>query len=294
MCGMSNDRNFNKIHFPAIERLHFPMKRFKILSTKLSNQGRTIMNRLQGKTAVITGGNSGVGAATAALFAAEGANVVISARRKAALDDVAAKITAAGGNVLAVSADISKDEDCKALVAAAVEKFGGVDILVNNAGVLDTGLAPVDKFSDEELQKIISINQIGTMQAIRAALAVMKSGASIVNVASVAGVNGGGGAAYVSTKAAIIGITKHTALLNADQYIRCNAVCPGTIVTPMTMNMKPETLDMRMMGAMNKHADLKIKPCMAEDVANIIAFFASDESKALNGQIVVSDFGASL
>lgn len=252
------------------------------------------MNRLQGKTAIITGGNSGVGAATACLFAAEGANVVISARRKDALEEVAKKITSAGGNVLVVSTDISKDDDCKALVAAAVEKFGAVDILVNNAGVLDTGLAPVDRFRDDEMQKIIAINQVGTMQMIRACLAVMKSGASIVNVASVAGVNGGGGAAYVSSKAAIIGITKHTALLNASNYIRCNAVCPGTIVTPMTMNMKPEELDMRMMGAMSKHADLKIKPCMAEDVANIIAFFASDESKSLNGQIVVSDFGASL
>ena len=107
-------------------------------------------------------------------------------------------------------------------------------------------------------------------------------------------VDGGGGAAYVSSKAAIIGITKHTALLLADKYIRCNAICPGTIVTPMTMNMKPEKLDMRMMGAMSKHADLKVKPCMAEDVANIIGFFASDNSRALTGQIIVSDFGASL
>lgn len=252
------------------------------------------MNRLQGKTAVVTGGNSGVGAATAALLAKEGANVVISARRQAALDEVAAKIAAEGGNVLTVATDISKAEDCAALMNAAVEKFGKVDVLVNNAGVLDTGLAPVDKFDDAELQKIVSINQIGTMQCIRAALAVMKEGGSIVNVASVAGVNGGGGAAYVSTKAAIIGITKHTALLLADKYIRCNAICPGTIVTPMTMNMKPETLDMRMMGAMSRHADLKLRPCMAEDVANIIAFFASDESRALTGQIVVSDFGASL
>lgn len=252
------------------------------------------MNRLQGKTVVITGGNSGVGAATAAMMAAEGANVVISARRQAALDEVAAKITANGGNVLTVATDISKDEDCTALMKAAVEKFGKVDVLVNNAGVLDTGLAPVDKFDDVELQKIISINEIGTMQCIRAALKVMQSGASIVNVASVAGVNGGGGAAYVATKSAIIGITKHTALLCADKYIRCNAICPGTIVTPMTMGMKADQLDMRMMGAMSKHADLKIRPCMADDVANIITFFASDESKALNGQVLVSDFGASL
>lgn len=252
------------------------------------------MSSLQGKTAVITGGNSGVGAATAMLFAREGANVVISARRQAALDEVAAKITAEGGNVITVSTDISKNEDCKALMSTAIEKFGKIDILVNNAGVLDTGLAPVDRFDDAEIQKIISINQVGTMQCIRAALAHMTEGASIVNVASVAGVNGGGGAAYVSTKAAIIGITKHTALLLADKYIRCNAICPGTIVTPMTMSMKPENLDMRMMGAMNKHADLKLKPCMAEDVANIIEFFASDKSKALTGQVVVSDFGASL
>ena len=252
------------------------------------------MCNLKGKTAVITGGNSGVGAATAMLFAKEGANVVISARRQAALDEVAEKITAEGGNVITVSTDISKDEDCKALMDAAINKFGKIDILVNNAGVLDTGLAPVDKFDDDEIQKVISINQVGTMQCIRAALAHMSVGASIVNVASVAGVNGGGGAAYVSTKSAIIGITKHTALLLADKYIRCNAICPGTIVTPMTMNMKPENLDMRMMGAMNKHNDLKIKPCMAEDVANVIAFFASDNSKSLSGQIIVSDFGASL
>ena len=252
------------------------------------------MNNLKGKTAVITGGNSGVGAATALLFAKSGANIVISARRQAALEEVAEKIKAEGGNVLTVPTDISKDEDCKNLMKAAMDAFGRIDILVNNAGVLDTGLAPVDKFDDVETQKVISINQVGTMQCIRAALQYMTEGASIINVASVAGVNGGGGAAYVSTKSAIIGITKHTALLLADKYIRCNAVCPGTIVTPMTMNMKPEALDMRMMGAMSKHADLKIRPCMADDVANIIGFFASDDSKALTGQVVVSDFGASL
>lgn len=252
------------------------------------------MGKLQGKTAIITGGNSGVGAATALLFAKEGANVVISARRKTALDEVADQIRNVGGTVLAVSCDISKDEDCKHLADAAIETFGKIDILVNNAGVLDTGLAPVDKYLDEEAQKLVSINQIGTMQCMRAIIPHLTAGASIVNVASVAGYNGGGGAAYVSTKAALIGLTKHTALLLADQYIRCNAICPGTIVTPMTKNMKPEELDRRMMGAMSRHADLKLRPCMAEDVANVIAFFASDESKALTGQVVVSDFGASL
>lgn len=252
------------------------------------------MNRLQGKTAIITGGNSGVGAATALLFAAEGANVVISARRVAALEDEAAKIRAIGGKVLTVPTDISKKEDCENLVAKTVETFGRVDILVNNAGVLDSGLKAVDKYLDDELPRIIAINQIGTMQCIKAALAHMESGSSIVNVASVAGVNGGGGAAYVSTKAAIIGITKHTAMLLAEKAIRCNAVCPGNILTPMTAEMDPQKLDMGMMGAMYKHSDLKLPSCHAEDVANVLLFLASDESKALTGQIIVSDFGANL
>ena len=252
------------------------------------------MNRLQGKTAVITGGNSGVGAAAAILFASEGANVVISARRQNALDEVAEKIKAAGGNVLTVPTDISKDGDCKALMKAAADKFGKIDILINNAGVLDTGLKAIDKYLDDDAEKVIAINEVGTMQCIRAALGHMESGASIVNVASVAGYNGGGGAVYVASKAAIIGITKHTAMLLADKYIRCNAVCPGNIVTPMTMGLNPAQLDMNMMGAMNKHGALSLKSCQAEDVANILLFLASDESKALTGQIMVSDFGVNL
>ncbi len=252
------------------------------------------MNRLQGKTAIITGGNSGVGAATAQLFAREGANVVISARRVAALEEVAAKIRAAGGKVLSVPTDISKREDCENLAAKAMEAFGKIDILINNAGALDTGLKSIDKYLDDELPKIIAINQIGTMQCTKAVLAHMTSGASIVNVASVAGYNGGGGAAYVSTKAAIIGITKHTAMLLAEKTIRCNAVCPGNIATPMTAGMNPANLDMDMMGAMYKHSDLKLPSCQPEDVANILLFLASDESKALTGQILVSDFGANL
>lgn len=250
--------------------------------------------RLEGKVAVITGANSGVGAQTARQFAAEGAKIVICARRKEVLDNVADEIKANGGEVIAVSADISKDEDCKNVINAAVEAYGTVDILVNNAGVLDTGLKAVDKFDDVEIQKIISVNQVGTMQMIRAALQVMKKGASIVNVASVAGYNGGGGAAYVSSKSAIIGITKHTAMLMAKEGIRCNAICPGTIVTPMVAGMAPEKLDSRMMGAMAAHGDLSLPPCMPEDVANILLFLGSNESRAITGQIIVTDFGVNL
>ena len=245
---------------------------------------------------IITGASKGLGFELTRQSLKAGDTVVTMERRPSkALVEEADKI---GCNFIQFTADLLDRKGAVELLMWLLsdKEYAEHDrlILINNAGVLDTGLAPVGKFDDVETQKVISINQVGTMQCIRAALQYMTEGASIVNVASVAGVNGGGGAAYVSTKSAIIGITKHTALLLADKYIRCNAVCPGTIVTPMTMNMKPEALDMRMMGAMSKHADLKIRPCMADDVANIIGFLASDDSKALTGQVVVSDFGASL
>ncbi len=251
------------------------------------------MNRLQGKVAVITGANSGVGEATALLFAQEGATVVISARRIEPLEAVAEKIKAAGGTVLAVPTDISKKSDCENLIEKAVEAFGKVDILVNNAGVLEAGLKPIDKFSDEDLDRIVNTNQKGTMYCMRAALKYMGEWSSIVNVASVAGVMGCGGAVYVSSKAAIIGVTKHTALRYADKHIRCNAVCPGNIMTPMTMNAGKD-LDPEMIGAMMKHNDLRVGMCTAGQVADIILFVASDEAKPITGQAIVADFGSTL
>ena len=254
------------------------------------------MERLQDKVAIITGGNSGVGAATALLFAKEGAKVVITARRQPQLDEVAAKIREAGGEVLPVVSDISKKGDADAVVAKAVEAYGKVDILVNNAGVLEEGLKPIDRVNDDDLERILDINTKGTMYCMRAATVEMsKNGSgSIVNVASVAGVLGCGGAAYVSSKAAIIGVTKHTALRFAGTGIRCNAVCPGTIVTPMVAGMNPANMDADMFGQMAKHSDLKVSPCMPEDVANILLFLASDESRAITGQALVTDFGGTL
>ena len=148
------------------------------------------MGRLEGKVVIVTGGNSGVGAATAVLFAKEGAKVVISARRQAQLEEVAAKIREAGGEVLPVVTDISKPEDAKNLVAKTVEAYGKVDVLVNNAGVLEEGLKPIDRVTDEDMDRILGINTKGTMYCMREALAEMKKAnyGSIVNVASVAGV----------------------------------------------------------------------------------------------------------
>lgn len=252
------------------------------------------MRRLEGKVAVVTGANSGVGAAIAKLFAAEGASVVMAARRKEALDEVANEINQAGGRTLAVPCDISKPDDSERLMAAAVDAFGKIDVLVNNAGILEKGLKPIDRFTDEDLDRIVETNQKGTMRCMRAAAKRMAAGASIVNIASVAGEKGCGGAVYVSTKAAVIGVTKHTALRFQAEGIRCNAICPGTIVTPMVAGTTAADMDPDMMGAMATHSNLRTQPCMPEDVANISLFLASDESRALTGQILVSDFGSML
>lgn len=254
------------------------------------------MGRLDNKVCIITGSNSGVGAAAAELFASEGAKVVITARRQELLDAEAEKIRAAGGTVLAVRCDVSKEEDCIELVRKTVEVFGTVDVLVNNAGVLEAGLKPVDRCLKEDVDRVIDINAKGTIFCTREATKIMaqKGSGSVVNLDSVAGEFGCGGAAYVASKGAVISLTKHTALRFAGKGIRCNSVCPSTIVTPMTMSTDPRTLDMEMMGQMAKHADLKVQPCMPMDVAKVLLFLASDDSRPITGQIIVCDYGSTL
>ncbi|MCI9053433.1 MAG: SDR family oxidoreductase [Lachnospiraceae bacterium] len=254
------------------------------------------MGRLENKVAIITGGNSGIGACAAKLFAKEGAKVVISARRTAQLEEIADEIKKAGGEVLAVSCDISDSEQCKTVVEKAIAQFGTVDILVNNAGIVDNDIKAIEKISDETIDSLININTKGTLYMAREASKIFmeKKSGCIVNVASVAGYYGCGGAAYATSKAAMIGLTKNIAMRGASIGVRCNALCPGTVVTPMTANMKRENLDPDMMGSMAKHADLSLPPCMPEEVANAILFLASDESSAVTGQIIVIDHGADL
>lgn len=254
------------------------------------------MGRLENKVAIITGGNSGIGACTAKFFAKEGAKVVISARRTAQLEEIADDIKRAGGEVLAVSCDISDSEQCKNVVEKTIAQFGTVDILVNNAGVVDNDIKAIEKISDETIDSLIDINTKGTLYMAREVSKILmeKKSGSIVNVASVAGYYGCGGAAYSASKAATIGLTKNIAMRGASIGVRCNALCPGTVVTPMTANMKRENLDPDMMGSMAKHADLSLPPCMPEEVANAILFLASEEASAITGQIIVIDHGADL
>ena len=254
------------------------------------------MNRLENKVVIITGGNSGIGACAAKMFAAEGAKVVISARRVEQLEAVAQEIRAAGGEVLAVPCDVSKPEQCANVVAKTVETFGTVDVLVNNAGVVDSGIEAIEKVSDATVDRLIDINAKGTIYMAREASKIMieKKSGSVVNVASVAGYCGNGGAAYVSSKAAVIGLTKNMAMRCASVGVRCNAVCPGSVVTPMITTMDRTKLDMDMMGAMSKHADLTLPVCQSEEVANLLLFLSSEESKAITGQVIVIDHGADL
>ncbi|MDD7547706.1 MAG: SDR family oxidoreductase, partial [Lachnospiraceae bacterium] len=149
---------------------------------------------------------------------------------------------------------------------------------------------------DETIDSRIDINAKGTLYMAREAAKVMveaKAG-SIVNVASVAGYTGGGGVAYVASKAAVIGMTKNIAMRCAADNVRCNALCPGSVVTPMTTTMNPANLDPNMMGAMAKHADLTLPVSKPEEIANTILFIASDEASAITGQVIVIDHGANL
>ena len=254
------------------------------------------MGRLDGKVAIITGGNSGVGAATAELFAKEGAKVVITARRLPQLEEVAEKIKSQGGEVLIVQTDVSKTEEVENMVAKVIETYGRIDVLVNNAGVLEAGLKPIESCTNEDLEWVLNINTKGCLYCTRAVVKEMMKNnyGSIINLDSVAGAFGTGGASYVTSKAAVIGLTKHTALRFTGTGIRCNSVNPSTIITPMTMTTDPASLDPNMIGQMNKHMNLSVQPCMPQDVANILLFLASDESRAITGQVIVSDFGATL
>ena len=251
---------------------------------------------LKDKVAIITGGNSGIGEATALLFAKEGAKVVITARRKEQLDNVAEKIKAIGGEVLAITSDISKAEECSNVVKETIDKFGKLDVLVNNAGVLDHGLASIESVKVEDINFVIDVNTKGTIYFTNAATKEMlpnKSGV-VINVASVAGVYGSGGTVYSASKGAVIALTKNVALRMASEGIRCNAVCPGGVNTPMSKSENLANRDMTMMSAMMAHADLKLPTCEPEDVANTIAFLASDKARSITGQVLVTDFGANL
>ncbi|MBP2652451.1 MAG: Dehydrogenase with different specificity (related to short-chain alcohol dehydrogenase) [Firmicutes bacterium] len=250
------------------------------------------MNRLEGKVAIVTGANSGIGAATAELFAKEGASVVIVDLMKDNFNEVADRIIANGGKAMAIPGDVASLEDCIKVFNETIRRFGKVDILVNNAGIGDYTI-PTIRLTDVAWEKSIAVNQTGPFHFCREALKYMTEAnyGVIVNVASVAGVYGNAGAAYSATKHAVVGLTKNIAIQYAGKGIRCNAVCPGATLTSMLNPENEKKFDQEMWATVQKHQCEDIPLIDAFDQANAILFFASDESKSVTGQIMVVDNG---
>lgn len=255
------------------------------------------MNRLIDKVAVITGGGSETGSAIARLFADEGAQVVIADTDTDKLAETAQEIEEADGVVVSIPSMNFSPEECDEIIKKTLENFGRIDILVNNASIVEGGLLPIEKARDEDIDNIIDQNLKGTMYLTKAALKEMEAqdeSASVVTITSMAGLNGCGPAAYTAGCAGLLGLSRHIAMRYCTKNIRSNAICTDQLLSECRGRTDSDNLDPDMMGAMLRHLDVKTDNSTPEDVANIALFLASDESRALTGQVLVSDFGSSL
>lgn len=248
--------------------------------------------RLEGKVAIISGGGTGIGAATALRFAAEGARVVVTGRRPEPIEAVAAQIDG-----LWVAGDIADPRHAPEVVATAVERFGGLDVVVANAGVGFGGSA--GDVADDAWLRTLDVNLTGALRLTRAALPALieRGGGSIVLVSSVSGfVASTESAAYVTSKHALIGLARSLAVDYGPKGIRTNALCPGWVVTPMADASADELAAMRgitrteayVLGT--EHVPLR-RPATADEIAACALFLASDESSYVNGASLVADGG---
>ena len=240
--------------------------------------------RLANKVAIVTGAASGIGQATAALFAAEGAQVI--AADLAAPDDAE--------NIVGIAADAGSDEDVANLVRSAEARFGGLDIVFANAGV-SGGLASLFEQSAEDWAEILRVNLIGPFLAIKHAAPLIKArgGGSIVVTASVAGLrSGAGGPAYTASKHGVIGLVKVAAQQLTGSDVRVNAICPGLIETGMTEFVYTRA---REKGQEDKlgHLNPMQRGGVPVEIARAALYLASDESSYVNGHALVVDGGLS-
>jgi NAD(P)-dependent dehydrogenase (short-subunit alcohol dehydrogenase family) len=252
------------------------------------------MGRLENKIAIVTGGNSGIGRATAMLFCREGAKVVISGRREAENKKVVDEITAKGGEIMAVQGDVSKKEDCKKIVDETIRKYGRIDVLVNNAGIADRHM-PINLCTEDWYDTVVKIDQYSVYYMSKYTLVHMEKAGqgSIVNVSSI-GSQGITGIAYSAAKAAVNAMTKNIALQYSPTKIRCNAVAPGPTPTALNAPEAFKLFDKEFLDACNRHMDWTLPKAQAEDQAEAILFFACDASKAVTGQILYVDHGTTL
>ena len=253
------------------------------------------MEILKGKVALVTGASSGIGLTTAKLFAREGAKVAILARRLNVLEEKAAEMRAEGGECLPIAGDVTDPASVNAAVQKVIDTWGRIDVLVNNAGDGDHHMT-AENVSDEFWNRMIALNQSSVFYFCRAVLPQMrKQGAgSIVNLSAIAGVYGNAGVSYSAAKAAVIAITKNVALDCTGTDIRCNAVCPGPTLVDRMDGREDALYDKDFMTITERHMDMTIPFAQPEDQANVILFLASDLSRAINGQAIVTDNGRCL
>jgi 3-oxoacyl-[acyl-carrier protein] reductase len=244
--------------------------------------------RLQDKVALITGAGSGIGRASAERFAAEGAQVVAVDLEGA--EDTVAAIEAAGGEGLALITDVADEDAVAAMAEVALERFGKVDVLMNNAGILEDFLPAADT-PTPVWDRVLGVNLFAQFFTARALLPQMveRGDGAIINVASTAGLNGGnGGAAYTTSKHAIIGFTRQLCFDYARKGIRCNVICPGAVETGMTKEIFASP-DAAVMAAVES-APIG-RWAQPDELANAALFLASDEASFVNGAVYVVDGG---
>lgn len=245
------------------------------------------MNQLENKVAVITGSGSGIGKATAILFAKEGARVVVSDINEANGNSAVAEIKNNGGEAFFIKADTSKPEDNEALVKQTIQKYGSLDIAINNAGIGGplsvTGEYPVDGW-----QKVINVNLSGVFYGLRYQIpAMLEKGGSIINVSSILGQVGTKlSPAYVAAKHGVIGLTKAAALEYADKKIRINSIGPGYIKTPMVMNALDEAT-LNLIAGLHPIGRLG----ESEEIAELLLWLASSKSSFVTGSYYPIDGG---
>ncbi len=245
--------------------------------------------RMQGKVAFVTGGGTGIGAATAIRLAQEGATVVICGRRQAPLDEVVAQIKAAGRQAEAVQADVSDEAGFTAALEAAAQRHGQLDVLVNNAMAYSWGT--IEDTSTADWHSNFSTSVDGTFWGTRAAMKLMKAhGGSIINLSSICGLLGTSHmAGYSAAKAAIINFSRAAAAEGALSGIRVNVVIPAVVETPGTAGMladeasRQNTEKLIPMGRVGR----------PEELANAILFLASDEASYITGAALPVDGGRS-